>query len=176
MMVSLIDLIVGGVMLIACYTDLSRNQIPNAITLPLWVLGIGWYLVQGLAGLGPWYTGLLGFAVAFPIHLFFWRVGLDRGGDAKLMIGFGACYGWLFMVEATLWSLLLMGPVSLILLALQGQMGAAWRATTYTFKVLWLKARRLAAPAPPTLTYVPKAPVLLMAWVLARFTAWLPTG
>ena len=171
--VGLMDVAVLGSMLAACVTDLKDQRIPNSLTIWLWPLGIGYFLVRGALGLDPFYTGILGFLVAFPIHLFFWRIGLDRGGDAKLMIGVGACFGWALMLEATLWSLVAMGPVALVIMTLRGKLPNLWRSVRYIALSVLHRVRGLVPPEAPEQTYVAKAPVILAGFLLARFTPWL---
>jgi Flp pilus assembly protein protease CpaA len=128
--------VVALALLIACVTDLSTRRIPNGLTLPLWGIGVVWHLVAGLVGGGQWWAGLLGLLVLFPIHLGLFALKIDRGGDAKLMIGVGACLGWWIGVEATLWGILLMLPVSLILATAMGKLGSLW-ATAVWFGRSW---------------------------------------
>jgi Flp pilus assembly protein protease CpaA len=162
-----LDAVVGAVLLIACYTDLTRRRIPNSITYPLWALGPVFWLIMG-----PWYEGLIGLALMFPIHLAFFAIGLDKGGDAKLMIGVGAMFGWKFGLEATLWGVLLMLPVSLMVALAMGLLPSVAKTLVWVARMPFYRAQGLdPGPAPPQ-TLIPKAPVIAAAVLVAKFTVW----
>ena len=55
----------------------------------------------------------------------------DKGGDAKLMIGVGACYGWWLGLEASVYAILLMGPVALAYMIFKGKIGSLWHHIRY---------------------------------------------
>ena len=174
---SVVDGVVAAALIVACVTDLTRGRIPNALTLPLWPLGIVWWLVAG-----PWWFGLLGLAVAFPVHFLLWSLGVNKGGDAKLMIAIGALYGYAEMLEATAWELILFGPFSLIWVAVRGDWSTWWQAQKVALgRVLgpYAKAlpiaqlQNLDAVEEPELNYIPKAPFLALAVLIGRVTDWL---
>lgn len=74
----------------AAYTDIRRRKIPNALTIPFFLLGWvyqGWF--HGWEGLSD---GGLGFAVGFGTYFVLWMVAGGGGGDVKLM---GAISVWL---------------------------------------------------------------------------------
>lgn len=159
-------------LLLACVTDLRGRLIPNSLTFPLWGIGVAWHVLAWLLGTGEWWVGLLGLAVTFPIHFALFALGIDKGGDAKLMIGVGACLGWWMGVEATLWGILLMLPVAIVVAAATGKMNSLWRTMVWVVKMPFFRAIRLHPGPPPPQTYVPKAPVIALAVVVARFTLW----
>jgi Flp pilus assembly protein protease CpaA len=128
---------------------------------------------------GPWWFGALGFAVAFPIHFALWRFAVNKGGDAKLMIGIGAMYGWAEVLEATAWELILFGPLTLIWVGVRGDWANWWQAQKYALaKSLGplLKALPIASlqnldlTEEPKITYVPKAPFIAAAVLIGRYT------
>ncbi|GIX03181.1 MAG: hypothetical protein KatS3mg113_0187 [Planctomycetaceae bacterium] len=90
------------------YTDLRWGRIPNAITLPLFLLG--WlYQLVGHPG-GPWagfLHGLQGFALGFGVYFLLWLVAGSGGGDVKLMGALGVWLGfrlvfWVIVVSTVL--------------------------------------------------------------------------
>jgi len=165
--ITLIHGFVLAVLFVSVFTDLKSQRISNALTLPMWPVGILWHAVLSS---DPWYFGLLGFAVAFPLHFLLWFIGLDKGGDAKLMIGIGACLGWVTMLEATIWAILAMLPVGLVFVTLRGKLGNFWRSVKYLFMTPYYKAMKLDPGPQPEQTYMPKAPVIAIATVLAITT------
>lgn len=161
----------------ATITDIRSGRIPNTISLPLWGIGVLYWLIVGLAGLdGPWHRGLVGLAAMFPLHFLFFAIGLDKGGDAKLMIGVGACLGWWLALEASVWAILLMGPVSFVILLLRGQLATVLDHLRHLFvDPVRRFLGRPTGPRPAEPLMVIKGPVLLVAVVLARLTPWLET-
>lgn len=159
----------------ATITDVREGKIPNLISLPLWGIGVCYWLIVGFAGLdGPWHTGLVGLLAMFPLHFLFFAIGLDKGGDAKLMIGIGALLGWWIALEATVWAILLMGPIAFLLLALRGKLGSVIAHLRYLTVDQVKKAMGWPiADKPEDPLLVIKGPVLLAAVLLARLTPWL---
>src|SRR5687767_10184061 len=94
--------LVGG-----AFTDLRTGRIPNVLTFPMMALGIAIWATTGPdRGFGA-----LGCAAAFALHFPLWAFGVQRGGDAKLLMGLGACAGWREMLEASVWYAILFVPV-----------------------------------------------------------------
>lgn len=105
-------LILVGLLLVACYTDVRYMLIPKWLTLPLFTLGIFLNVVRGswlsmeeksawvLSGSNAWIGGvdgflfaLTGFVVGFGLFLFMWVMGVCGGGDVKLFGALGAYVG-----------------------------------------------------------------------------------
>lgn len=164
--------LVALALMLAIYTDLTTRKIPNSLTLPLWGIGVIWHLLAGLLGQGEWWFGLVGLAVTLPLHFLLFAIGIDKGGDAKLMVGVGACLGWWIGVEATLWGILLMLPVSLVMATVMGKLPNLWRTLVWFLKQPYYLAFKLEPGDPPPPTYMAKAPVIAAAVVVARFTTF----
>lgn len=164
--------LVALALILACITDLRTRRIPNELTLPLWGIGALWHIVAALVGSGVWWTGLLGILVVFPIHFVLFALGIDKGGDAKLMVGVAACLGWWIGVEATVWGILLMLPVSLVMATFMGKLPSVWRTLVWVLKAPLYRALNLEVGPAPEQTYMAKAPVIALAVVLARFTTF----
>ncbi len=93
MWISLIPVIFAlGAVIIAVYTDLSERIIPDKMTYPLIVIGIGFHLILGLY---RWeliraFYGVLGAALGFGIGYAMYLTGGWAGGDVKLFTALGA--------------------------------------------------------------------------------------
>lgn len=158
-----VDLLLALALLVACYTDLDRGLIPNAVTLPLVAAGVMLHALDGEPAIG-----LLGMGIGFAVHYTLWFLGVVKGGDAKLMIGVGAVIGWQGLIEATLWEFVLFAPLGFALLAVRGRL----RAFGEHLRWLALKARGVDLPAPPAVTYIVYAPIITGGVIAARLTDW----
>lgn len=151
--------------------DLRTGRIPNVLTFPMMAVGVaassyGHPLPDGLA------LGVLGVAAAFALHFPLFALGVERGGDAKLMMGLGACVGWREMVETSMWLALLYLPIGLAVLAAQGKLG------NLAATARWVAARaqgRDPGPAPEPTTFR-TGPVIAVGGLIAWATSWLAIG
>lgn len=152
-------LVVG--LLAGAATDLYSGRIPNALTFPMMILGMA------IAAVGPDpLSGLLGCAAAFALHFPMFALGIEKGGDAKLMMGLGACLGWTTMLEASIWLALLYLPVGLVLLLVQSKLGNLVAVARYTV-ARW---QGQATGEPPEPTYLRTGPVIAISGMLAWLT------
>ncbi|KXB05699.1 hypothetical protein AKJ50_00240 [candidate division MSBL1 archaeon SCGC-AAA382A13] len=77
---------------VAVFTDLRERIIPNRLTYPLIVVGIGFHLVVGFYR-GEFvlaFFGVFGAGLAFSLGYFMYLTGGWAGGDVKLFTAFGA--------------------------------------------------------------------------------------
>jgi prepilin peptidase CpaA len=149
----------------ATITDLRSRRIPNVLTFPMMALGIA----TTAATLDWPLFGVIGCAAAFVLHYPLFVLGVERGGDAKLMMAVGACVGWRELVESSVWFAVVYLPVGLAVLAAQGKLGNLAAAAR------WQAARsqgRDPGPAPEP-TWLRTAPIIAVAGVLAWTTDWL---
>jgi prepilin peptidase CpaA len=147
---------------VACYTDIRWWKIPNELNLVLVGMGALVNLLDGRL-----MVAIIGLAAAFAIHFPLWVLGVQKGGDAKLMIGLGAIVGWQLMVETTLWKLILLVPIGLVVLAATGNLS---RLTAAAKHVAAKAQGQKVEGEPPQLTYMPFAPVITAGFLVAHFT------
>jgi hypothetical protein len=173
-----IDFVLVVGVLIACWTDLRTMLIPNWLNVTLMVCGAALHITDDPAL--PW----LGMAAALAVHYPLWRLGVEKGGDAKLMIAIGALLGWYEMLEASLWYAILYIPVGLAYLAVLGRLPNLWRTfgwsltqslekipePTRTVVRTWMIRLRLNPKEPPNEpTMMKTAPVIAVAAIAARW-------
>ena len=99
----------------ATATDLRSQRIPNALTLPLAVLGLAYHaLTAGVGGL--WFSSV-GLALGLGLMLAPFLFGVMGGGDVKLMAAVGAWIGPVLTLEAFVLTTLAGGGYALFELA-----------------------------------------------------------
>jgi prepilin peptidase CpaA len=96
---------------VACVSDVLTRRIPNWLTFPgtLAGLGLNW-LVGGYEGL---LAGLLGMAAGFFLLFFFYLLGGMGGGDVKLLALVGSFLGPRLVFYAFVWMALTGGLLAL---------------------------------------------------------------
>jgi Flp pilus assembly protein protease CpaA len=149
----------------AAVTDFRTGKIPNVLTFPMMAVGI---VIHLTAGADPSF-GLVGCAAAFALHFVLFAFGVEKAGDAKLMMGLGACVGWREMLEATLWLAVVYLPIGLAILAAQGKLPNLVKSARYVLA----RMQGRAAGDPPEPTYVRAGPIMLVAGTLGWATDWL---
>lgn len=126
MLFSLIDVNMARALLmvvaaaLAVVTDGRERRIPNALTLPLAVAGLGIGTASGgLGGLVFSLTGLLlgGFFFLVPVMKLGWGM-----GDLKLAAALGAVGGPLFILWTGLYAMVAGGVIALLWLRQRGQL------------------------------------------------------
>src|SRR5262245_13682549 len=80
-------------------------------------LGLAIHLAEGNLGFA-----VAGLGLATLIHVPRWMGGIEKAGDAKLLMGVGACAGWVTVAESTVWLAVLYIPVAFVILALRGRL------------------------------------------------------
>ncbi len=151
-------LVVGVGCAIAVYTDLKSEKIYNSLTFTMMVMG----LVMN-ASLGAPLVGVYGLLIATAVHYGLWRLGVQKGGDAKLMMGIGALMGWHFMLEASAYYGLLYFPIGLTFLAVKGKIPNLIATLKYTAD----RAKGLPGGEPPKPTKLVTGPIIAAATLLA---------
>ncbi len=104
----------------AALMDLARHRVYNWLTLPGMALGLILNLIfYGWAGFGFACLGLLAGGLIFSPAFYFGGMG---AGDVKLMAVVGAFMGWVFAINAAIYTALLGGATAIILLLIQGKL------------------------------------------------------
>jgi len=151
--------------IVACYTDLKSGKIYNWTTGTMVILGLALNSAQGL-----WQLAVIGLFASLAVHYTLYRLGIQKGGDAKLLIGVGTLLGAWFMVESTLWYAIIYLPAGLIVLAYSGRFGNLGAVFRYT------AAKQTGMPVTeeaPEVTMMITAPVIAAAVLAAFATPWL---
>lgn len=165
-MVTPMDVLMLGGLGVAAITDFRTGKIPNVLTFPMMALGIAMNLT-----LVPddRLRGLVGCGAAFALHYVVYALGIQKAGDAKLLMGVGACLGWRFMLETTAWWAVAYLPVGLGVLAVQGRLPNLLATLRY------VADKQAGKPVgdPPEPTMLRTAPIILVGGLLAWFTPWL---
>jgi Flp pilus assembly protein protease CpaA len=155
---------------IACWTDVREGKIYNWLNGPLVVLGLAMN-----ASLGQWEVGVIGLLASFAVHYVLFALGVQKGGDAKLMIGIGTLLGAWFMVEATLWYAIFYLPSALLYLVVTRRLGNLRAVLEWELR---MRAATVGYGAPPEgerppNTMMRTAPVIAAATLAAFATPWL---
>src|SRR4051794_39769429 len=82
--------LIAAFMTACAIVDYRSQKIPNWLTLPAALLGIGFHLLAP-EGIGP--MALAGFAVGFSLLLLPWILGGGGMGDVKMLAALGAWLG-----------------------------------------------------------------------------------
>ncbi len=149
----------------ASWTDSRTGRIPNVVTFGMMLTGVVIHSAYGESGFA-----LLGVLAAFAIHYPLWMLGVERPGDAKLVMGVGALVGWVEVLDTTLWLAVLYLPVGLGVLAARGRLRNLARVLQWRID----KAKGLAVGDPPEPTVLWTAPVIAAAAVAAWWFDVMP--
>jgi prepilin peptidase CpaA len=151
---------------LAARADVRTRTIPNRLTFPALLLGIGAHAaLSGMAGLT---SALAGLAVAggvlVPGYLARWM----GAGDVKLMAAVGAWIGWPLAVTAVLASLVMGGILSLVVAIRRGVLRKALTGAA------WIAQSALSPGAPVPGTTGVRFPFALAVLAGTIITYWLP--
>ena len=155
----------------AAPTDLASGKIPNWLTGSMMAAGIGTHVIVGAS---PW-AGVLGLLAAFALHFTLWVLQVNKAGDAKLMMGVGACLGVYGMLETSAWWAILNLPVGLAILALRGRLGnfVAVLRQKIGPSLGWAPPQLAEGEEAPVLTMSIAGPLIAVSGILAMHTDWL---
>jgi prepilin peptidase CpaA len=134
--------VLAAVLGLAAYADLRWCTVPNWLTYPAIVVGLGLAALmgsqEGRAGEAV-ANHVLGLAVGFGVLSMAYLLGGMGGGDVKLMAAVGAFLGWPSVLHALVYSFLVAAAVGLIVMIWQGR-------TLLVLKRLWMALRILPLP------------------------------
>jgi Flp pilus assembly protein protease CpaA len=162
----IIALLVAGLSW-ASWVDFQTGRIPNADTFGMMAAG----LLLHAAMREPLFA-LYGIGIAFAIHYPLSAFGVEKPGDAKLIMGVGALLGWREALDTSLWFAILYLPVGLAVLAIRGRLPNLLAVGRYQLD----KARGVPVGTPPEPTPLRTAPVIAVATLIASFTQIIPIG
>lgn len=160
----IVVLLVG--LAVASATDLTTGRIPNALTFSMMIVGM---VIHATTPAQPWWFGVAGCGLAFAVHFLLFALGIEKAGDAKLMMGVGACVGWAEMIETTAWLAVLYLPIGLAILAARGQLSNLVAVLRYQVQ----KAQGQDPGEAPEANWFVTGPVIAVAGVVAWLTDWL---
>lgn len=132
--------------LAAAWTDAKTGKIPNRLTIPALVVGLGLGVIEaGLMGLG---SALLGAFMCFCVPYALFRASRGTaigGGDVKLFAALGALLGPSAGLEVELASLIVLAVFALLVLTWRGRLWGLLKRT-FWLSINWAlpKARRQA--------------------------------
>jgi len=129
--------IVLAVVAVISVFDLGRFRIPNWLTVPFALVGLGYHFYgSGWSGLG---FGILGMLVGFSLLLLPYVLGGFGGGDVKLMAALGAWVGPESVITIFIVSAVILGGVSLVMLLRNPKVrAAAWFNLRLAVSHLWI--------------------------------------
>ena len=158
---STVDIPVAALLIVALYTDISRQRVPNTLTLGGMAIGLAWAALSG--GLTMLLFSIKGVLAAFCVMFPGWLLGgAIRAGDAKLLMAVGAFYGATFSFCSGVVLYILALPFGLVVLAYKGKLGGFWSRT--------VGAINGGSEQRTSLTVVPFVPVVATSVVLVRTT------
>ncbi|WP_158265181.1 prepilin peptidase [Blastopirellula marina] len=107
---------------VAFFVDLKSGKLPNWLTLPALLIGVGFHsAVNGWGGLTHSLLGMLvGFALLFVLFL----IGGGGGGDVKFMAALGAWFGPALVVIVFIVSAVLALIITIAVVAVKAMTGA----------------------------------------------------
>lgn len=124
----------------AAWIDLDRQKIPNVLTYPTMVVGIGYHwAMYGLEGLS---FSLLGLATGFGVLVLFYFMGGMGAGDVKLMAAVGAVLGAKGVFFSFLFTALYGGLYSLVIILVYRQMFQGFFKDLYNTLLTFLLIKR----------------------------------
>jgi prepilin peptidase CpaA len=145
-----------GVLIIAVITDIRSNRIPNWLTFPAMIMGLGLnYISAGAHGL---LFGIEGLFLGIGLFIIIYILGGMGAGDVKLMGAVGAMLGPQMVLWAAFYTAIIGGIYALAVIAFHPRTKTTRTALIETIKgVIYSKSLKYNKPnngeIPPKLCY-----------------------
>ncbi len=164
----------------AAAVDLKVGRIPNWLTYPAILIGLGLHALVGGIGLEPGKMGLTeslaGLAVGFvPLGLF-WLAGGIGGGDAKLMAAIGALAGPGLTMASLFYGALIAAVMAIVVMVQKKLVVRTLRRVWHTLALLMAPKMRPADPTTADSPKIPFAVALCLGTAAAVLEALLRAG
>ena len=130
------NLLLLCVLIIASITDIRSHRIPNWLTFPAIIMGLGFNLISG--GVGGLLFGVAGLLLGIGLFIFLYAMGGMGAGDVKLMGAVGAMLGPKMVLWAGFYTAFLGGIYAVGLILFHPDLRAKRSAVAETLKNLIL--------------------------------------
>ncbi|MEJ5357998.1 MAG: A24 family peptidase [Desulfobacterales bacterium] len=159
------NIVLLGVLAVACWTDLRASRIPNLLTLPASVVGISFHAAA--SGLDGFFFGLWGWAAGVGLLFVPYLMSGMGAGDVKLMGAVGSFLGPQAVFEAFLASAVVGGLYAVILISLRRE---AFQGFFREKLAALYAAAATRSPAPMAVEVAPGRPRLRYGLAIALGT------
>lgn len=147
------------ILIAAAVLDLKSGKIPNWLTYPAILIGLGLHALMGGIGPEPGRMGLVeslaGLAVGFIPLALFWLAGGIGGGDAKLMAAIGAWVGPSLTISSLFYGAIVAAIMAIVVMIRKKLVVRTLRRVWHTLGLLMAPKMH---PANPTTADSPKIP------------------
>ena len=126
------NLLLLGVLIIATITDIRSHRIPNWLTLPAIITGLGLNLIS--AGAGGFLFGIEGLLLGIGLFIVLYIMGGMGAGDVKLMGAVGAMLGPQMVLMAAFYTAIAGGIYAVAVILFYPRARAKRRAIAETIK------------------------------------------
>jgi prepilin peptidase CpaA len=150
------NVLLSGVLVIVMITDIRSHRIPNWVTLPAIIAGLGINMMS--AGINGLLFSVEGLALGIGLFIVLYLMGGMAAGDVKLMGAVGSMLGPQMVFAAALCTALAGGIYALAVIAFHPRAGAIRVAlmetiTDFIFFRTWKYNRLQTVENPPKLCY-----------------------
>lgn len=139
-------ILIGLLCLWAMLEDITRQKIPNKITLPFALAGL--ILQSASFGIAGAKDSLIGLLIGLLVFLLPYSLGGLGAGDVKLMAAIGALSNWRFVLSAALLTALAGGLIVIVIHHKRSTLTGLWRnvLAMLGYAPLWLISQVYPSP------------------------------